>query len=120
MDPIGYGYGSYDAVGRYQAFDVKNRPIDVSGTVHAMDSKSVDFDGPLSLAKALASSAEVRSCAATQWLRFALGRGVEPGDASAEASVRKSFAASDYQMNELLMAIAASDAMRFRTPAKDQ
>lgn len=119
MDPIGYGFGHYDAVGRYREKDGQGRTIDVTGQVHALGSASPTFDGPQALAQLLARSAEVRACMATQWLRFALGRGLEPGDGAGETQARTAFAGADYDVRELLVAIATSDAMRFRAPAQE-
>src|SRR4051794_26047002 len=65
MDPIGFAFESYDPIGRWRNTDA-DVPVDATGAL-----TGTDVDGPLdgvpSLAAKLAGSAEVGTCAATQW-----------------------------------------------------
>ena len=80
MDPIGYGFEHFDGAGKFRQTD-NNLPIDSSGTI-ALDGATVAFNDATELATALASSADVRDCFATQWLRYALGRFEQDADAA--------------------------------------
>ncbi|HVR62299.1 MAG TPA: DUF1592 domain-containing protein [Polyangia bacterium] len=80
MDPIGYGFEHFDGAGKFRQTD-NNLPIDSSGTI-GLDGATVAFKDATELATALASSANVRDCFATQWLRYALGRFEQDADAA--------------------------------------
>jgi Protein of unknown function (DUF1588)/Protein of unknown function (DUF1592)/Protein of unknown function (DUF1585)/Protein of unknown function (DUF1595) len=116
MDPIGYGFGNYDAVGRFQNQDAKGRPIDASGQLLELTTGSLSFTGASGLAQALSTSDDVKQCVATQLMRFALGRGLEALDAPGETQARERFASAKFDLRELAIAIASSDAFRYRRP----
>jgi hypothetical protein len=72
MDPIGFAFEHFDAIGRYRDIDA-GKPVDATGVL-----MGTDVDGPLdgvaSLSARLVESEEVRKCVATQWFRYAFGR----------------------------------------------
>jgi hypothetical protein len=49
-----------------------------------------------------------------QWFRFSLGRGEGTEDACSLAAVKDEFAASDFNVKKLLVALVTSDAFRYR------
>jgi hypothetical protein len=113
MDPLGFAFESYDAVGRYRDLD-GGQPIDTSGWV----AKSEDADGPFQnvreLAEKLAASNQVRDCVATQWFRYAFGRHEGPADGCSLTSVEQAFAASGGDLVELLVAFTQSESFLYR------
>lgn len=66
------------------------------------------------MAQRLSTSPEVRDCFEKQWFRFSLGRGEGAEDACTLASVKEQFAASDFNVKKLLVALVTSDAFRYR------
>jgi hypothetical protein len=78
MDPIGFAFEHYDATGRWRDSDA-GLPVDATGTLNATD---VDgpIDGVQQLSSKLVESAQVRSCVATQWFRWAFGRTEQTAD----------------------------------------
>jgi hypothetical protein len=91
MDPIGFGFEHYDAAGRWRDVDGE-QPVDATGSLKGTD---VDgpYDGVVQLAGKLAGSAEVTTCSATQWFRYAFGRSeVLPADACALATLADALA----------------------------
>ena len=72
MDPIGFAFENYDPIGRWRDTDA-DVPVDASGALTGTDVDG-DLNGIPSLASKLAVSAEVGTCAATQWFRYAFGR----------------------------------------------
>jgi hypothetical protein len=72
MDPLGFAFEHFDAIGRWRDTEA-GEPIDATGSLTGTD---VDgpFDGVADLASRLAASANVRTCVATQWFRWAFGR----------------------------------------------
>jgi hypothetical protein len=115
LDPLGFAFENYDGVGRYRTTD-NNQPVDASGSLE-LKSGTVTFKDAVELMPALAVADEVRSCVATQWMRYLLRREETPGDMASVATVQKAFRDSSYDMRELLVAIVNSDAFTRRTPA---
>ena len=72
MDPIGFAFENWDAGGVWRDTDA-DQPVDATGSLTGTDVDG-DLNGVPSLAAKLAGSAQVASCAATQWFRYAFGR----------------------------------------------
>jgi hypothetical protein len=114
MDPIGFGFGHYDGMGKY--LDNENGlTIDAKGEVVAAGA-TLDgpFEGAVELAQRLASSGVVEPCFAVQVARYALGRAETLSDACSLQDAYASFESSGFQIRELMAAIARSDSFRLR------
>ncbi|HZO13472.1 MAG TPA: DUF1592 domain-containing protein [Polyangiaceae bacterium] len=116
MDPIGYGFDRYDAIGRYNEKDADGNPIAHSGEVVG-NATIGTFEGAVELAKELATVDQVKECLVTQWFRFATRRAEATEDSCSIADAYGDFAASGFDFRELLVAIATSDAFRYRRVA---
>ncbi len=114
MDPIGFGFENYDPIGRYRTEDA-GFPVDASGELVGSSAISGPFVGAVELAKRLATSAEARDCVATQVFRYTVGRAEQAEDACSLEGVKARFAERGYDMRELWVAVAVSDAFRFRS-----
>jgi hypothetical protein len=112
IDPVGFGFENYDAIGRFRATE-NGLPIDAHGEVARFDGATRAFTGAVELANALAESAAVRQCTARQWFRFALGRLETQADACSLKQLDRGFEKSDFDIRELLLALVTSDAFRF-------
>ena len=66
------------------------------------------------LAQRLGSSQQVRDCVATQWFRFGYGRVETEADTCSMDEIRGAFAAADYDIKELIIALTQTDAFRYR------
>jgi len=119
LDGIGFGFENYDQLGRYRATE-NGLPVDASGEVVGSGDPSLEgpFNGALDLASKLANNETVRSCVATQWYRYAMGRVEDTTDQCSLNDVRSRFSATNGNFTELLVAITLSDAFRYR-PAMD-
>jgi hypothetical protein len=113
MDPVGFGFEHYDGIGLWRDTD-QGLPIDDVGEL--VDTRGIDgpFHGVTGLAHKLAQSEEVRQCVATQWFRFGYGRVEGEDDRCAMDQVQKAFAASGFNVKELLVALTQTDAFRYR------
>jgi hypothetical protein len=109
IDGLGFGLEAYDGIGRFRTTDM-GVAVDSTGEVTA----TRDIDGPYmggpALAQKLAMSAEVRDCAPTQWLRFALGRPETADDTCSLVALRDAFAASGGDLRELMVSLTQTDA----------
>ncbi len=115
IDGTGMTFENYDAIGRYR--DKENGlPIDPSGELVETE----ELDGPLTdaldLSKQLASSELAANCFTTQWVRYAIGREREDEDACGIERTLERFENNGLSLTELIVAVAVSDAMRFRRP----
>ncbi len=127
MDPIGFAFGHFDATGAYQMLDsngivdangVGTGPaIDATGQISAMppETFTASFDGAADLATKLANAPQVHECFALQEMRYALGRIETKADACSAQQVYASFTSSQLNIQKLLVAIARSDAFRYRS-----
>ncbi len=116
MDPIGFGFEHYDAIGRFRT-EQAGEAIDASGQVVNLEgSGDVDFDGALELANLLAGHAQVEACYARQWFRYGLGRHEDPlADACSLDGIEAALRDSDGDIHELLLAVVRSDAFMVRS-----
>jgi hypothetical protein len=131
MDPIGLGFGHFDATGLYQSQDVNGftdpkrftpppggwPAIDASGKVNAMNAGelSTTFDGAVDLATQLSTATQVRQCFALQEFRYALSRVESANDACSAQQFFGAFSSGNFNLQKLLIGIARSDAFRYRS-----
>ena len=113
IDPIGFGMENYDALGIYRTTE-GDFPVDATGVLTGTD---VDgpFDGAVELAGKLAQSDIVRGCVTNQWFVFAFGRQPSFEDNCTTNLINEAFAASDYNIRELLVRLVSTDAFRYRS-----
>jgi len=114
MDPIGFGFEHFDAVGRYRDTE-EGKPIDATGTLSNFDQPPGDFqfDGVLPLSMKMATSPTVQSCLARQWFEFALLR--EPIDDLDQCSLARmaTVLGGAGSFADLVVQLATSDAFRY-------
>jgi hypothetical protein len=117
MDPIGLGFETFDGAGKYRA-EENGKTVDATGAILGTDVAGT-FNGPIELQSRLAGSAQVRSCVATKWFRYAYGRGETEADTCSMGSVQKTFADSGGYVPDLLKALTRTKAFTRRrvTPA---
>ncbi|MEM9452827.1 MAG: DUF1592 domain-containing protein [Myxococcota bacterium] len=104
IDPIGWAFDDYDALG---VFVGEGEPGDASG------SSVGEFDDIVALAGALAQAPEVQDCVASQWFRYATRRAETSADDCALDDIKTTFGASGHDIRELIVAVATSEAFRY-------
>ena len=112
MDGIGFGFENYDAVGRYRT-EEDGQTIDATGSIAKSDVDG-DFDGAVAMSKKLAASHQVERCYATQWFRYAYGRGEGADDKCTLTALGDQFAATGGDIKELIVALTQTDAFLYR------
>ncbi len=112
MDPIGFGFEHYDALGKWRDVEA-GKPINATGTIVSAMVEG-DFDGVPGLAAMLADSPEVEACMTRQWFRFTYGRGENNGDNCTLDKLSDGFAASGRNIPDLLVALTQTDAFMYR------
>jgi hypothetical protein len=110
MDPLGFGFENFDAVGRWRERD-GDHPIDSSGELPSGEK----FSGPTQLVRILSQRQELFSrMLAGKVLTYALGRGLQPYDESAIDEVVQRLKQNEYRFSQLVTGIALSDPFRMR------
>jgi hypothetical protein len=119
MDPIGFAFENFDAIGQFRAQE-SNQPIDASGEVVGAADASLGgkFTGPRELAEKLATSSQAQKCFATQWFRFASGRSEDNLDSCSLATLQDAFSRSEGDLVELVVSTTQADSFLFRSPIK--
>jgi hypothetical protein len=115
MDPIGFGFERFDAVGRYRSTD-GGEAIDDKGML--TETRDIDgaFSGVVGLGAKLAGSDQVRECMARQWFRYAFNRFERDADACSLAQLDGALQDSGGNLNELPRALIETDAFMYRHP----
>ena len=110
MDPVGFAFENYDAVGRWRAAD-GGAAIDASGTL--FDGST--FDGVGELQEALLARPELFvTTLAEKLLTFAIGRGVEYYDAPAIRRIVREAEPDDFRFSSLVLEVVNSMPFQMR------
>ena len=110
MDPLGFAFENYDAIGAWRVKDGKFA-IDASGTLPNGQS----FKGARELSAILKERApEFRRCLAEKMLTYALGRGLEYYDRCALDDICSAVVREDNRFSSLVIAITKSEPFQFR------
>jgi hypothetical protein len=112
MDPIGFGFESYDGIGQWRTTD-QGQAVNSSGTLAGTDVDGT-FAGAVALAHKLATSPQVRDCVATEWFRYAMGRGESADDACSLSGLKQAFSTSNSDIRQLLVAVTQTTTFRYR------
>ena len=120
IDPIGFGFERYDALGRWRTVE-NGLPIDATGFLDAIGEPDVEgaFDGAIELAQKLARSERVRRCVAKQAFRYATARVEDGGDRCTIDELESVLATTNGDLKELFVAVAASAALRASIPGEE-
>jgi uncharacterized protein DUF1592/uncharacterized protein DUF1588/uncharacterized protein DUF1595/uncharacterized protein DUF1585/uncharacterized protein DUF1587 len=114
MDPIGFGFEQYDAIGRFRSTD-GGKAVDASGEIEKTDVDGT-FTGVIELGKKLVTSTEVRECVARQWFRFTTSRYEQDMDGCTMKGISDAFNSAGMSLNALPKALVESDAFLYRRP----
>jgi hypothetical protein len=111
LNPPGFAFENYDAMGRWRTED-NGLPVDASGTVSLWGGETFTFENGVEFAHQLASSERVHDCYVLRWTRYATGVQFVEGDEGLDA-LQQSFRKND-NVKELLVRISTSDLFRYR------
>jgi hypothetical protein len=115
MDPIGFAFENYDGIGQYRTTD-NGHPVDATGSI-MLDGATQTFGDAVGLVGLLAKSAEVRSCFAGEWSRYALSRVDTDADLASLQSAAAAFSSDTATLQDLVASIATMRSFRYRSPS---
>lgn len=107
MDPIGFGFEHFDALGQWRELD-NGLPIDV-----ASDLDGKPFVGATEVSSLIAELPEVGACIARRFYQHALGRLDKKGDRPAVDELIEGFVKDDFDFKELVVSMIVNDGFRY-------
>jgi Protein of unknown function (DUF1592)/Protein of unknown function (DUF1588)/Protein of unknown function (DUF1595)/Protein of unknown function (DUF1585)/Protein of unknown function (DUF1587) len=114
IDPPGLAYEHFDAVGRYRETYPGGGAIETGGEM-PVRGQTVAFSSGPDLMQQLAEHAKVKECLSLQLFRFAFSRVETEADVCTVNALGAALEASDFSLNEGLMALTRSDAFWLRS-----
>jgi hypothetical protein len=111
INPPGFAFESYDAMGGWRTTD-NGQPVDTSGQLSLIGGESLSFSSASELAAQLAESDRVRDCYTLKWARYATGYPLDWEDEGV-SELQSSFRRND-DIQQLLVTIAGSSLFRYR------
>ncbi|MEO6568392.1 MAG: DUF1588 domain-containing protein, partial [Opitutaceae bacterium] len=116
MDPLGFAFENFDAIGAWRDKDSGGFPIDPSGVLP--DGKS--FSGATGLKEILNTKKELFLRSVTnKMMTYALGRGLEYYDRPAAEQIVTALTKNDYRFSTLVLEIVKSDPFQKRTATEE-
>jgi hypothetical protein len=113
MDPIGFAYEGFDAIGSYRTVDELGLPID-----DVTELNQTPVDGPIEMGQLVAQLPEVGACIARRFYEHA-GAHLATGDEEvAVQALVESFVGTSYQFKELVIALVTNDGYRYAVSAE--
>jgi hypothetical protein len=112
IDPVGFGFENYDAIGKWRTTDA-GQPVDASGSVNNTRDMDGPFVGAIALGKKLVASAQARECMVKKWFSFGQGRTDDDGDQASIASALGAFG-TNATVRDMLVALTRTDSFRTR------
>lgn len=110
IDPVGLALENFDAVGRWREVEA-GVPVDASGGLP----DGTECDGIEGLEQGLLARPDVFAGTLVEKLMtFALGRGIEPGDAPAVRQILRVAKKDEYRFSTLIVGIAKSKSFQMR------
>ena len=112
MDPIGFTFENFDAVGRYRTTE-NGVTIDTTGQLPGAPNM---VRNAVELAQTVATQDETQACFVSHWLDFAYGRSLQvtdDADNCLKERLQASFKASGYNIKQLLLDLTQTDAFLY-------
>jgi hypothetical protein len=116
INHLGFTLEHYDAIGRYRDGE-KGRPIDAKGFYETRGGERVDLDGVSALAEFLATSEETHTAFVQQLFHYLVKQPIRAFGRQELPNLRRSFAASKYDLRILMVEIMATSARASRGDA---
>ena len=113
INPIGFAYEHFDALGRLQLTD-HGQPIDAASS-YDFEGERLAYDGPVELAGAMAENHMAHECYASHWVEYALGQRVTRSDVMLVRRLGGLSLEEDIPVRALILEIVTSTSFRSRS-----
>ena len=111
MDPLGFPFEGYDAIGKVRLLDL-DQPVDDTGAFG-----DLKVTGAIELGQALAGSRQAMDCLVRKIYRHATGRVEEEGEARVIKALSDDFEAAGFRFQDLLISLVSSPGFLTLTPS---
>jgi hypothetical protein len=111
INPLGFTLENFDAIGRFRETD-HGKPVDATGGYLARDGRRVTVNGARELAKFLADSQEAQEAFAEQMFHHLVQQPVRAYGPTADADLRRAFAASGFGIRKLAVEVMTLAALK--------
>jgi hypothetical protein len=118
IDPVGFAFENYDAIGKYRTTQ-EGKPVNASGAF-PLDKGMATYKNAIELMPQLAKSHDVQDCMVKQWFRYTMRRGEIPSEDPSLNVVRKAFDVSGHDLRELVVAVTRTRAFSYRKPFAEE
>ena len=121
MDPIGFAFENFDAVGAWRDAEIvdihsgfgegrRSKPVNVNITAEGEIAGIANstFSDARVLGRVLASSPICQDCVVKQVFRYAFGRGESPADRPTLTAAAEAFRRSGFKFKEILISLVRS------------
>ncbi|MDW8364081.1 MAG: DUF1592 domain-containing protein [Myxococcales bacterium] len=115
INPIGFAFEHYDAIGAWRDTDPAGRPINARDT-YRFDSGERSFDGAVELAHLMVAEFDTHRCYVQHWLEYLHGRMPARIDGALVGRLAHASRAGAMSVRDLIVELVASDAFRTRSP----
>ena len=110
INPLGFSLEHYDAVGRYRS-EEKGKPIDDLGHYETLAGQRAEFLGVREMASFLANCDETHAAFVEQLFHYFVKQPIRAYGADQPELLRRTFAASGYNIRRLLVDLTATSAL---------
>jgi hypothetical protein len=107
IDPLGFGFEHYDAIGRWRD-QAEGEPVDDLGTLP----DGTTYHGMVELAALLGTGGSYGTCVSTKVMTYALGRTIDGAEACVIEDLGAQHVTTDSTLSDLLWAVVRSDQFR--------
>lgn len=113
MDPIGFAFEGFDAVGAFRTVDENGLTIDATAELN-----QTAVDGPVEMGQLVAELPEVGACIARRFYEHAGAHLATGNEEVAVEALVESFVGTSYQFKQLVIALVTNDGFRYAVPAE--
>lgn len=108
MDPIGFAFEDYDAIGAHRVVDENGLPLDSTSEI-----EGVPVANGTEVGAVIAALPQASQCIARRFYEHAGAHLVEAGEEGAVQELVDEFIASDYDFRSLVVALVVNDGFRY-------
>jgi hypothetical protein len=113
MNPLGYAFENYDAIGKYRE-TTQGKPVDAASS-YVLDGKSQSFSNGVELSKLMSEAKETHACYVQNMMTYLHGREVDTAEAATvDYYARRSRAGMT--LRDLVFAIVTNEDFLNRLP----
>lgn len=114
MDPIGFAFENYDALGAWRTED-NGLPVDATTEIDGEE-----LEGGVALGKLVAELPQVGACVAQRFYQHATAHLDKKAEKPAVEKLVADFVAGDYDFQQLVVALVTNDGFRYAAPQGEE